>query len=104
VQPAKGYPGRCASTSALGELVSPGAVFRHRPCLRKLTAGRGNSRRERETITLVQTEPVQRFAVGAAVTTATLGLGFLPYLLAAPGRETKAELAATRRGVVDQRY
>jgi hypothetical protein len=46
----------------------------------------------------------KKFVVGVAVSVATAGTALIPYLLTAPGQETKAELNAARRNAVDNRY
>lgn len=46
----------------------------------------------------------KKFLVGLAATVVTGGVGLLPYLIAKPGQETKAELAAARQSSVDSRY
>jgi hypothetical protein len=46
----------------------------------------------------------KKFLVGLGVTVATGLTGLVPFLLAAPGQETKADLAAARQAAVDNRY
>ena len=46
----------------------------------------------------------KKFLVGLAATVLTGGVGLLPYLIAKPGQETKAELAAASQSSVDSRY
>ncbi len=46
----------------------------------------------------------KKFLVGVAITVVTGGTALLPYLIAAPGKEAKAEVAAARGGIVDGRY
>ncbi|MBI2377459.1 MAG: hypothetical protein HYV07_25890 [Deltaproteobacteria bacterium] len=46
----------------------------------------------------------KKFFVGVAATLITGGFGFLPYLIAAPGVESKKDVQQTRSSVVDNRY
>ena len=46
----------------------------------------------------------QRFWVGVAATLASAGAGLIPYLVATPGQEAKADVQATRQDVVKNRY
>ena len=46
----------------------------------------------------------KKFLVGVAAAMLTGGLAIIPYLLAAPGLSTKAELAAARHEAVAGRY
>ncbi|MBI4821939.1 MAG: hypothetical protein HY791_37120 [Deltaproteobacteria bacterium] len=47
---------------------------------------------------------MKKFMVGAAATLLTAGFGLLPYLIAAPGAESKKDVQSTRSQVVDNRY
>lgn len=47
---------------------------------------------------------MKKFLVGAAATLMTAGFGLIPYLVAAPGAESKKDVQATRSNVVDNRY
>jgi hypothetical protein len=46
----------------------------------------------------------KRFLVGLAATFFTGGAALLPYLIATPGREAKADVQAARSNIVDDRY
>ena len=46
----------------------------------------------------------KKFLVGLAATVLTGGTALLPYLITAPGQETKADLAAARQSSVGGRY
>jgi hypothetical protein len=46
----------------------------------------------------------KKFLVGLAATVLTGGAALLPYLITAPGQETKAELNAARQSAVGGRY
>ncbi|MCC7110673.1 MAG: hypothetical protein IT382_15375 [Deltaproteobacteria bacterium] len=46
----------------------------------------------------------QKFLVGLAATVLTGGAALLPYLVTAPGQQTRAELAAARSDIVGDRY
>ncbi|OGQ14148.1 MAG: hypothetical protein A2138_27735 [Deltaproteobacteria bacterium RBG_16_71_12] len=46
----------------------------------------------------------KKFLIGLAATVLTGGAALLPYLLTGPGQETRAELAAARSSIVDDRY
>ncbi len=46
----------------------------------------------------------KKFLIGLGVSVATGGAALIPYLLTAPGQETKADLAAARQAAVNNRY
>lgn len=46
----------------------------------------------------------KKFLVGLAATVLTGGVALLPYLVAKPGQETQADLAAARQSSVNNRY
>ena len=46
----------------------------------------------------------KRFMVGLAATVFTGGTGFLPYIIAKPGREAEADVQHVRSQAVDDRY
>jgi hypothetical protein len=46
----------------------------------------------------------KKFLVGLAATVLTGGTALVPYLITAPGQETKAEVAAARQQAVGGRY
>lgn len=46
----------------------------------------------------------KKFLVGLTATVLTGGAALIPYLVTAPGKETRAELAAARQQAVGDRY
>jgi hypothetical protein len=46
----------------------------------------------------------KKFLIGLGVTVVTGGAALIPYLLTAPGQESKADLAAARQQAVTSRY
>jgi hypothetical protein len=46
----------------------------------------------------------KKFLIGLAATVLTGGAALLPYLVTAPGQQTRAELAAARSDIVGDRY
>ncbi|MBI1944827.1 MAG: hypothetical protein HYS27_03980 [Deltaproteobacteria bacterium] len=46
----------------------------------------------------------KKFLIGLAATALTGGAALLPYLVTAPGQQTKAELAVARSSIVGDRY
>jgi hypothetical protein len=46
----------------------------------------------------------KKVLVGIGIAVVTGGTALLPYMIAGPGKESKAEVAAARGGIVDGRY